>query len=398
MTFFNRTHRDLTSIAVLSLAILLIASGCTTPDSGPSPAGEVSGATLAEFTPTVQPTPFELYVPSPTPPPSPTPTQTPIVPPTPVVEDSQLATLIDNLLSQEAGVFGVIVLDENGQHIYARNAHTPFIAASLYKLVLFADILARVETGEIGLADPLWLDPLFFDNDAEDSDSYFLPESQGEETSVETALFAAGAYSSNVSARALMTLTTEAQLTEMAQQLGMTDTFFKVDVNDIALWPERYLGDGTVDAQLAVAFVETQNMNGPVFLTTPSDIARFWFALTQGEVVSSFVSQSILDILKEQVVTNRIPALLPEGAVLANKTGNLYHVVHDSGIIDNQGSEIVLAVLTQGEPDDAHGAEVIQRIALAAFGETDMPPYSDGFGSEDEDAVSDQGEASSSED
>ncbi|CAN5778419.1 hypothetical protein BH23CHL5_BH23CHL5_06590 [soil metagenome] len=398
MRYLERQNRNLGSVAVTSLAILLAASGCTNSGSGQTPASDVSRASFAELTPTVQPTPFKLYVPSPTPLPSPTPTETPIVPPTPIVENSELVSVIDDLLSQEAGVFGVVVLDESGNYLYARNANTPFIAASLYKLVLFADILGRVETGEIGHDDQIWLDPEFFGNDAEDSDSYFLPESQGEETSVETALFAAGAYSSNVSARALMTLTTDERLAEMAQQLGMMDTFFRVDVVDLPLWPERYLGAGTIDTQLAIAFIETQNMNGPVFLTTPSDIARFWFALNQGEVVSSFVSQSILDILREQVVTDRIPALLPDGAVVANKTGNLYHVVHDSGIIDSQGSDLVLATLTQGEPEDNHGAEVIQRIALAVIGETEMPAYSEESGNEEEETISDLVETTDTDD
>ncbi len=36
---------------------------------------------------------------------------------------------------------------------------------------------------------------------------------------------------------------------------------------------------------------------------------------------------------------------------------------------------LILAVLSQNEPDDDHGAQVIQRVALAAIGETELPPF-----------------------
>ena len=54
----------------------------------------------------------------------------------------------------------------------------PFITASLYKLVLMADILKRVEQGELSLDDPVTLrHELFLDGD--DGDTYFTSEDIG---------------------------------------------------------------------------------------------------------------------------------------------------------------------------------------------------------------------------
>jgi len=85
----------------------------------------------------------------------------------------------------------------------------------------------------------------------------------------------------------------------------------------------------------------------------------------------------MLDILSEQVVTDRIPWLLPDDTATANKTGNLYHVVHDTGLIFDPDGTLVLVVLSEGESDDDHGRQVIQRIALVSTGETTIPPFTD---------------------
>ncbi|MGE3798719.1 MAG: hypothetical protein AB7G88_12875, partial [Thermomicrobiales bacterium] len=66
---------------------------------------------------------------------------------------------------------------------------------------------------------------------------------------------------------------------------------------------------------------------------------------------------------------------LPEGFVTANKTGNLYHVVHDSGLISGPDGAVIVAALSQDEPDDDLGAQIIQRVGLAAVGIYDLPSF-----------------------
>jgi hypothetical protein len=82
----------------------------------------------------------------------------------------------------------------------------------------------------------------------------------------------------------------------------------------------------------------------------------------------------IMAILERQVVTNRIPVLLPEKTETAHKTGNLDFVVHDVGIIFTKDGPVILAALVQAPEDEARAAEVIQRLALLAYGELDVPP------------------------
>jgi beta-lactamase class A len=290
-------------------------------------------------------------------------------------------TTLDAFLGAEQGIYGVVILDARGDYAYARNANVPFIAASLYKLVLLADIYGRIDRGEVALSDVLPLLPEYFEDRFAAEDGYYTLEDAGSETTVESALFGAGAYSSNIAARTLMSLTSLDELRATAETLGMHDTWFNIDPRDLAIWPARYTDSANPDAAQAIAFVEEQADFNPLNITTPHDIARYWHLLRLGQVVSPEASEAILEILRQQIVQDRIPWLLPEGLTTANKTGNLYHVVHDSGVIFSPDGSMVVTVLSEGEPDDDRGAQVIQRVALAATGVSDLPPFtSDHFG------------------
>jgi beta-lactamase class A len=370
----RRAHVQSRPFLLLSLLVAGIAlGGCgagVARTSNESP----SDAPSASASESVAPTPFAIHDPAATPAPTATVTATSIAPPAASVSDSPMVSTLDTLLASEPGVYGVVVLDEQGNYLYARNENVPFVAASLYKLVLLADIYARIEAGEVGLQDPLVLDDAYFDDIFVDEDGFFTSDDIGGTTTIEQALYGAGAYSSNIAAKALMTLTSPDALRQRAESFGMMDSFFTVQIDEVPHWPERYRTIETEDAAMAIAFVEAQAEFNPLNITTPNDIARFWHTLLQGRIVSPDVSNAILYILREQVVTDRLPALLPQGIWSANKTGNLYHVVHDSGILFAPDETVVVTALSEGEPDDQHGALVIQRIGLAAIGETVLPP------------------------
>jgi beta-lactamase class A len=384
----DRIHpNSLVSILPAITLLLVLLSGCTfsgTSSDGPTEVSKDISVPQVEE-PTVQPTPFTLSGTSTTSTIAPPPTETSIAEPEPTstaepapqIAQSPLVETIDGVLESETGVYGVVLLNANGEYQYVRNGDVPFVAASLYKLVLLAEIYAMIEDGQVALTDSLLLKPEYFESEFDEEDGYYVPSDAGAETTVEQALFGAGAYSSNIAARTLMDLTSLENLRARAESLGMPDTYFNVSLADVPEWPERFADSENPDAQLGIDFVDSQAEIGPLNITTPNDIATFWLKLLNGEVVSPEASAAILDILRQQAVTDRIPWLLPEGVATANKTGNLYHVVHDTGLIFDPDGTLVLAVLSEGESDDDHGRQVIQRIALASTGETVMPPFTE---------------------
>lgn len=76
------------------------------------------------------------------------------------------------------------------------------------------------------------------------------------------------------------------------------------------------------------------------------------------------------DILDDQAFTEQIPAGLPPGTRVANKTGWITEIQHDAAIIYPEGrAPYVLVVLTWGIPDFDVGAKAIANISHVAWEE-----------------------------
>jgi beta-lactamase class A len=287
---------------------------------------------------------------------------------------SELVAAIDELIANEDGVYGVVLMRPDGALLYSHGCQTPFVAASLYKLVLLADIYAAREAGELSFQDLVALRPEFFPTPEEGADGYFDPAAVGLNVTIEELVFATGAYSSNVAARALIDLTGQASIEAMAQELGLTGTHFLVELDGLPEWPPRPAGDASLhDVEAATMFVNAEARTGPVNLTTPCDMAQFFRMLLVGEVVSPEASAELLTVLRQQVINDRFPIFLPPETEMAHKTGNLEHVVHDVGVIYGQDGPVILAALSEGMVDEDRATAVIQRLALVAYGEYDVP-------------------------
>ena len=290
-------------------------------------------------------------------------------------EQMSLTANVSALLDGQQGVYGVVVVDPTKGAIFSRNATIPFISASLYKLPLMAHIYGMIEAGQATLDQPLTLDGWYYSIN-EGGDGYYDASQIGGTTTVQEALFATGAYSSNVGALALASLTDWAAIQETAHQLGMVDTSLMVYPATLPVWPPaEATEDENGDLASALAFIEAEASYGPVMVTTPADIAVFFERLIAGEIVSQSTSAAIYEILSQQMVADRIPALLPADTKTVHKTGNLDQVIHDAGIIYTPRGPVILAALIQGDPDDAQATGVIQQLARLVF---DLAPLSGG--------------------
>lgn len=101
-------------------------------------------------------------------------------------------------------------------------------------------------------------------------------------------------------------------------------------------------------------------------VTTAADIAALYTMLVNGELISLDASAEMLDLLSLQVVNDRMPRYLPEGTVVAHKTGNWDGLVHDAGVIWSPSGPIVVVVLSDIN-DEGRAVELIASIALEAY-------------------------------
>lgn len=101
------------------------------------------------------------------------------------------------------------------------------------------------------------------------------------------------------------------------------------------------------------------------FHGTPRDFAHFFHLLAERQLVSPAASDQMLALLAQQTVNDRLPALLPAGASVAHKTGELPGVRNDGGIVHCGGESYVVVMMSQnGDPDQEVATEAQMSRAI----------------------------------
>jgi len=230
---------------------------------------------------------------------------------------ADLVAHLDELAGSFPGGVGLWIADPNAaKPLYMRNPDEHVIAASLYKLGVLAEAERRVDAGELKYSDVITIEP----EDITEDGSF---EDAGTELTLDQALEAMITISDNGAA--------------------------------LALW--RFLGPENIDATLTriglpdfhVA-LDHQEDN----VVTPRAIGTYFTMLAKRQLVSASASDRMLARLERQQINNRLPADLPDGVVIAHKTGNLVGVVHDAGIIYTPfGPRVVVAMTWDAYDDEA---------------------------------------------
>ncbi len=354
-----------TSAAVLLLAVVL--SACSRNDASHQVPAIAAAPAYESPTPPAQVTPLITPIPTATNTPTPLPTATPngYWPETPEQNAAH------SLLGDQNGVYGFVVMEANGNIVTSYNSRTPFVTASTYKVVLMADILKRVENGELSLDQEVWLDPALFDKSG--GDMYFLWADSNTSKPLSELLYAVGAWSSNVSALTLLTMTNPDSLNQTAHDIGMKQTYLFANPNELPYWPPQPgLDSSQEDIDAAMAYiVDSYQEEGWVNITTPYDMATYQVGLINGTVVSPWVSEQIVDILLDNAIRDRLPAYLWDIPV-ADKPGNLVGVVNDTGILFLDSGPRAVAAYSEAVPDDVHATEILALLGLIAAGNTDF--------------------------
>ena len=103
-------------------------------------------------------------------------------------------------------------------------------------------------------------------------------------------------------------------------------------------------------------------------LITADDMARLLIALAEGRVAGPEASAACEQTLREQHYRNGIPAGLPDGLVIGNKTGWISSVNHDVALVRAPDlPPVALAVLISAPGSEEEREAGIARIATAAW-------------------------------
>lgn len=250
---------------------------------------------------------------------------------------AELVQQLDQLVSAFAGGAGLWIGDaKTSKPLYSHDADVPIITASLYKLALLAESERRVEAGELRYGDIITIE-------AEDITEDGSFEVAGTELTLDEALEVMITISDNGAALALWHMLGAENVNAMLRAAGIDD--FRVFVN----WG--------VDDNVA----------------TPAAIGTLLTLLAKRELISASASDRMVARLSRQQINDRLPAALPDGVVVAHKTGNLPGLTHDAGIIYTPSGPRVVVAMTW-DAFDADAYAFIANVASTVYSTLLEPP------------------------
>lgn len=249
-------------------------------------------------------------------------------------EEKSLNRNIQASLNEAKGVYAISIKNLKTNETYFVNEHKVYDSGSLYKLWIMATVYQQIEAGILNEDEMLSGDIATLNEKFNiSSDSADLTE--GVITlGIRDALNQMITISHNYAA---LLLTERVKLSSVAQFLDKNG--FK----------ESSIGSDNNPPQ-----------------TTSSDIALFFEKLYKGELASQENTIKMLEFLKKQQLNDKLPKLLPEGTVVAHKTGEIDYQTHDAGIVYSPKGDYIIVIMSESDMPSA-AADREAQISKAVY-------------------------------
>lgn len=233
------------------------------------------------------------------------------------------------------------------------NAHEDFHAASTMKTPVMIEVFKQASEGKFSLQDSLIIKNDF--KSILDGSSYsmelgrdsgeHLYEQIGQKRSIEDLVTDMIIYSSNLATNIIIELVDAKNVNKTMREMGAMDINVLRGVEDMKAY-EAGLSNST----------------------TAYDLMLIFEALANGKAVNAEADKEMLHILQQQKHTDLIPALLPENLKIANKTGWITGVHHDSALIElTDGKKYVLVLLSKNMKDMEAGTKMLSEVSKLIY-------------------------------
>lgn len=234
------------------------------------------------------------------------------------------------VIENEKGDYSVVIKNLKTGEFYNLNENHVYTSASLYKLWTMGTVFQQIKDGKLTMEKTL---------------SASIPTLNA-------------AFNLGDDAEATEGAITETVNEALEQMITISHNYSAIlltyNVKNASV--QKFLADNGFNA--------SQTKTTPT--TTPQDIAKYYEKLYKGELVSKDASSEMLAILKRQQLNDRIPKFLPDKTVIAHKTGELFGVKHDAGIVFSPKGDYII-VLMSDTASQAHAAQVEANISKAVW-------------------------------
>ncbi|HEU5163095.1 MAG TPA: serine hydrolase [Thermoanaerobaculia bacterium] len=242
---------------------------------------------------------------------------------------------------------------------FERNAGVTMHAASTMKVPVMLALFEAIDRGELRLDQPIAVRNSFLSivdgspftlERGEDGDPT-LYDAIGETRPLEELMRRMIVRSSNLATNLLIELVGAPRVMDLMRRLGANDIRVLRGVED-----EKAFAAG---------------LNN---VTTARDLMIVMKAIAERKAITAAASEAMVGILRAQEFREKIPAGVPPGVVVANKTGSITRISHDAAIVFPPGrAPYVLVVLTKGYQNGDDASRVIAAVSEAVWGVVGRP-------------------------
>lgn len=240
--------------------------------------------------------------------------------------------------TQPSGTFAVAFEDLTTGEQFLMNAHESFHAASTIKTAYLIETYKQASEHKFSLSDSIIIhndfksivDGSIYHLDSTDDSEKDLYRRIGQKETIYNLLYRMITESSNFSTNLIVDLIGAKNANQTMRSIGAKDIQALRGVEDNKAYD---LG-----------------MNNKV---TAYDLMIIFEHLAKGTVVNKKACKAMIDILMHQQLREKIPAILPSDVKVANKTGSIDKISHDSGIVFlPNGRKYVVVLLSSGVEDE----------------------------------------------
>jgi len=264
---------------------------------------------------------------------------------------ADLHARVQKLIDASGADTAVVLETLDGKDLLAIDPDESFHAASTMKVPVMIELFRQAEAGTLSLDEPLTVKNEF--HSIVDGSVYQL--SVGDDSDAEVYKAVGKTMTLRQLCDAMITVSSNFAANLLIERLG---------AKNIQATTDRLGATG----MHVLRGVEDQKAfdSGMNNTTTARALAVLLRMVATGRAVSPKADAEMVAILKRQHFRDAIPAGLPDGTVVAHKTGNITKIHHDAAIVYG-AQPYVLVVLVRGIADEKASAALIAAISREAW-------------------------------
>ncbi|MBP2645704.1 MAG: per1 [Firmicutes bacterium] len=254
-------------------------------------------------------------------------------------KESNLKTMLNEMLDTVPGIYSIAVQDlATGRELLINPGKLR--SASLIKLFIMIEAFRQASLGQIFLEETVIIQACDQVGGAGPLEHVSPGTQKTWSELVELMIIESDNTATNILIRKL----TMTAINTTIQSLGCPDTLLQRNMMDFA-----------------------SAANGWENYTSVVDVAQVLEKLYFHRCLNSELDETMLAILKNQQDRCKIPQGLPQGTIVAHKTGELDGVEHDAGIIYHPEKPFLLIIMTENLPDPLCAQTTIAALTKTVY-------------------------------